>query len=576
MTKTRRDVLKFAGGSALGLMFTPAPWRLITDTALWSENWPGVPRPVRGEISQKRTYCALCPAGCAVRARCVAGQPVAMAGVSGGLCPFGVTAHHLPYHPDRLREGLATQAAAAVKEAITQCKPGERVAVLDLRPGRTASWTYRRAMARIANGTYIAPPEPQVSVDLSAARTVLSIGAPVLERWASPAAVWAIRDRLRVIQADPIESPTASLADRWLPIRAGSEAALAQGLAGLQGAAETARLTGLPESEISALSAEIAANGPSLVVDRSMSAAVVDLNVRLGGWGRTIGLRPQAPVPARWKQEAAPVTSLSSVPDGSVRVLLIDESVAGDHVSWDAISSKLVGDHPVVVTLACSRKGFAPHATYALPAPVYPETLDDLPQPIDSLAAAYRLVVPLVAPPAGVVNPVAFVAGTAGLTDGDALRERADAIHEVGLGVLGDAPIKGMSPEDFWKGLNAGARWLGQAEKSAAPSRANLQAPTAQAPGGFTVIANSSSPALLSPLMSKVHRESNLLLAPDCIALNPSDAASAGLSEGCRAILESPAGRYQVQITTDSGVQPGVVLAADPGMAGTTAKVVRA
>src|ERR1017187_6585725 len=32
----------------------------------------------------------------------------------------------------------------------------EHVAVLDLRPGRTASWTYRRAMAAVKNGVYVA------------------------------------------------------------------------------------------------------------------------------------------------------------------------------------------------------------------------------------------------------------------------------------------------------------------------------------------------------------------------------------------------------------------------------------
>ena len=44
MQTTRRDLFKFVGGSAVGAFLTPAPWRLITDTALWSENWPGIPR----------------------------------------------------------------------------------------------------------------------------------------------------------------------------------------------------------------------------------------------------------------------------------------------------------------------------------------------------------------------------------------------------------------------------------------------------------------------------------------------------------------------------------------------------
>src|SRR6185369_75194 len=135
MNTTRRGILQFIGGSAVGTLFTPAPWRLITDTALWSENWPGIPRPARGEIRTRLTNCALCNAGCAVRARCVGDQPVAMAGVNGGLCPFGVSGHHLPYHPARLRTGPVKEATDAVADAIAKRRDGERVAVLDLRPG---------------------------------------------------------------------------------------------------------------------------------------------------------------------------------------------------------------------------------------------------------------------------------------------------------------------------------------------------------------------------------------------------------------------------------------------------------
>ena len=130
MPINRRDLFKFVGGSAMGALFTPAPWRLITDSALWSENWPGIPRPARGEIRAKFTHCALCPAGCAVRARCVGDQPVALAGARGGLCPFGITGHHLPYHPTRLRQGPTQEAAAAISAGMAKLRRDERVAVL--------------------------------------------------------------------------------------------------------------------------------------------------------------------------------------------------------------------------------------------------------------------------------------------------------------------------------------------------------------------------------------------------------------------------------------------------------------
>ena len=214
MKRSRRDIFKFAGGAVAGALFTPAPWRLITDTALWSENWPGIPRPARGEIRAKFTNCSLCPAGCAVRARCVGEQPVSLAGVRGGLCPFGLTAHHLPYHPARLKQGPVEEATRAVAQ-----RAAEGIAVLDLNPGRTASWTYRRAMASL-KGIYLAPESPAEAYDLSAAKTVLSIGAPLLDGWGTPANVIAARQNFRLIQAEAVESRTAVLADEWIPLEA--------------------------------------------------------------------------------------------------------------------------------------------------------------------------------------------------------------------------------------------------------------------------------------------------------------------------------------------------------------------
>src|SRR5262249_37671414 len=120
MNTTRRYVIQFAGGAALGGLFTAAPWRLITDSALLSENWPGIPQPAHGEIRTKFTTCALCDAGCPVKARCVGDQPVALTGIRGGLCPFGVTGHHLPYHPARLRKGPVEEAKAAYAMALAK------------------------------------------------------------------------------------------------------------------------------------------------------------------------------------------------------------------------------------------------------------------------------------------------------------------------------------------------------------------------------------------------------------------------------------------------------------------------
>jgi len=546
MQNTRRNVLKFIGGAAAGAVITPVPWRLITDTALRSENWPGVPRPARGEVTARYTNCSVCPAGCAVRARCVGGQPVSLAGVAGhplsrgGLCAAGVAGHQLPYCPGRLREGPVEAAAGVIARAAANCKateavstavcsPGESVAVLDLRPGRTASWTYRRAMGAVKNGLYLiaAGAFNGAAVDLAKTRTVLSLGAPLLDGWGTPGNVLAARANFRLIQAEAIESPTASLADLWLRIRPGSASALAWGIAAALtkgSVAAAAAATGLAERQITDLASELARNGPALMLPGYDCPEAWALNQLLGGWGETVVAREEAPVPEPWKN-CAPVTALAAVPDGSIRTLIIDESASGDYIPWNAIRRKLVADDPVVMAFAWSPGGYRRHALFTLPTAVYPETLEDIPAAIDSPAAAFRLAVPLVGAPAGVVNPPEFVAKAVGIDAGNALRERADAIQKAGRGVLityadgRTRPAGQVAPDDFWKALNEGACWLDTESRRTAPPAANWTGPEAHPAENprlplVAVLAETATAAAapLSPLMSKLHRESNLQL----------------------------------------------------------------
>jgi len=596
MKATRRSFLLFASGSAAGALFTPAPWRLITDTALWSENWPGIPKPARGEISARYTHCSLCPAGCAVRARTVGDQPVALAGVPGhplsrgALCPFGVAGHQLPYHPARLRHGPIDEAAAAFASGIAKCGPGERVAVLDLRPGRTASWTCRRAVSALPNGVYVAPSQVNLAVNLASAKTVLSFGAPLLDGWGTPGNVIRERGHFRLIQAEPLESRTAVMSDIWLRIRPGSEDALALAIAHVLGDPKAAEFTpakaaaasGLPEEQIVAVAQELAQNGPSLVLDRRESGASLRLNALIGALGRTIVSRREAPVPESWKS-AAPVTDLASVPDGSVRVLLIDESAPGEYLPWSAVEKKLVRDNPVVVAFSWSPMGYARHAQYVLPTAVFPEALDDVPPAVDSPVAAFRLTAPLVAPPDGMVEPAEFIAALwgrrfrlpgsqAGWKADAALRERAEAIHKSGRGTLftyanaKSVAIKDVKPDDFWKALNQGACWIDD-EWSRAPRPMLPTAVASPVSTDLTFTETLGSAALVSPLLSKVYQESNLRQTPNSVALHPDTARASGVTDSSRAMLVTPLGRCVVRVTVDPSIPPGLIqVAATPAL----------
>ena len=140
------------------------------------------------------TTCTLCPAGCAMRARGVGDAVVSLAalarrravpdrggGASPALSPVAGAAGHA--------RGAAIAHEAAAEEIRQVMKSGP-VAVLDLRPGRTASLVYRRFAAG-AGGLYVrsAPASLSAPWTWPKRNTLISFGAPVLDGWGTPGRV---------------------------------------------------------------------------------------------------------------------------------------------------------------------------------------------------------------------------------------------------------------------------------------------------------------------------------------------------------------------------------------------------
>jgi anaerobic selenocysteine-containing dehydrogenase len=264
------------------------------------------------------------------------------------------------------------------------------------------------------------------------------------------------------------------------------------------------------------------------------------------------------------------------VPDGSIRVLFIDESAPGEYIPWSAIAPKMAANQPLVVAFAWTAEGYGKHARFTLPAPVFGEALDDIPAAVDGVAAAFRLSTPLVTPQAAVVNPPEFIAELAGLKADGALRERADAIHQTARGQVftpadsKTTPLKEMATDDFWKALNAGACWMderaplpngrGSGGRSTQYTTQSRDREGAEASGPLAiVVGESAGPPLSSPLSSKLYRESSLRQSPERIALAPATARAAGVSDGSRAVLETGGARLPVVVALDAGLPPDVV-----------------
>jgi hypothetical protein len=559
MNLNRRDFFKFAGGSAVGLAFTPMPWMLLNDASKWSQNWSWIPRLPRGEMKTKFTTCTLCPAGCGVKARCVGDQPVSLAGVAahpasrGALCPIGLAAHHQPYHPMRVRQTLRRgrpvtieEATSAVRQAISKARGAGAIAVWDPHPGRARSALYRRFASSVTGGIYLSSPPPEgamlrtlagmfatpvapLGLDLENARTILSFGAPVLDGWGTPGRMLSGRARYRLVQVEPELSRTAALADTWLAIRPGSETAMALGLAhvltrhnlvdpAVVGHAKdyreylewTASYTpenvagecGIPADKIFETAREFVLGGPVVVLRENAPEAIAGLNLLFGGAGRTIvkrgGSAPQSsPAP-------------EDIPDGSIQVL-----VAAGIVPWERFEKKLAPN-----AFVASLSPWADSRTELLiPAPVAIESTMDVPAPFDAPADMFALAAPLTVPPAGVIDPAGFLTRlepSLGTVD-DAINTRIAALHRSRRGSIiayhdgarsSVAELK--SPEELRKALLAGAVWQDEPLDSQSFPRFSLIPGSkpwlGSARGGWRSIPGLS----VSPILSKLYQESGL------------------------------------------------------------------
>ncbi|HWR51248.1 MAG TPA: molybdopterin dinucleotide binding domain-containing protein [Bryobacteraceae bacterium] len=609
MSISRRDVFKFGAGSAAGLALTPLPWKLLDDSSIWTQNWSWVPKVPRGEIRTKYSACTLCPAGCGLKARCVGEQPVSLAGVpahpvSGGrLCPLGVTAHHVGFHPKRIRRAFrrlqqgdryacvparVEDVTAAVAQAIQK---GSRVVVLDGRPERTTSLIYRRAAASMPSAAYVPVPSDEgatlravaelagaapgtLAFDWARARTVLSFGTPLLDGWGGPGQQL---EGKRLIQVEPFLSRTAGRADRWLAAKPGTEAYVALGIAQIVAdkgtpLAEVAGVTGISKEELEAVAREFSDQGPSIAIaDGGYSPEEVRAVAALNLISGCIVRRAEVPLPAGFENLPA-ASELASLPDGAIQVLIAVEPYG---LPSGLVKRKLAKD-ALVVTLASCLGGLTRRADYVVPVPATLEAVCDTGAPAGASLAAFGVAPALMAAPEGVADAAAFLGSLApGLPTAPALLQaRAEAIHKSGRGQLfrfasGEAsPVKDVSAEDFWTALSEGACWIDTETAtvkvaSVAAPPATLERPKADAAYPVTAVGYgwkaASGEGPVSPLLTKIYQESGLRQASNTAAVNPATAQALGLEEGCEARVESRAGSATLRIALDPGVMPGAV-----------------
>jgi len=282
MGMKRRNFIKFLAGGIAGISMTPLPYKLIDDVAIWTQNWPWVPVPSKGEFVHVKSVCKLCHGGCGIEVRKVGDRAVKIESRKdypvnpSGLCPVGMGGLQLLYNksirfcgPMRRvgRRGSGKYVEVSWGEALHELavrisflrnaeKP-ESIVTIDGNPiGSTVSVLIERLMRALGSPNYTRIPHLEdtyrlgsflmhgvdgtMAYDLENSDCILSFGCGFLEGWGSfgrALNVWRIlREKAcngtaQVIHIESRASNTASKADLWITPIPGTEGALALGIA---------------------------------------------------------------------------------------------------------------------------------------------------------------------------------------------------------------------------------------------------------------------------------------------------------------------------------------------------------
>ena len=270
----RRSFLSFVIGGAAGTALTPLPWKLTDDISIWSQMWPWIPVPERGEVSNVTSACTLCPGGCGIRARKVDDRVVKIEGLpghpvnDGSLCALGLAGAQLLYGHRRVKTPLKKingrfvaitweEALAEVSEMLADLRAkgqSHTVACLSTSDRGTVAELLARFLRVYGSPNFIRMPSSQDAYetalyltqgvrampgfDVERSDFVLSFGSGLLDGWGSPVHLFKAHSKWRdqggkMIQIEPRLSRTAAKADQWVPIQPGTEGALALGIAGV-------------------------------------------------------------------------------------------------------------------------------------------------------------------------------------------------------------------------------------------------------------------------------------------------------------------------------------------------------
>jgi menaquinone reductase, molybdopterin-binding-like subunit len=271
MKVDRRSFLGLGLGAVAGVAVSPVGLKLTDDSSIWTQNWPWTPVPVDGKVNYEQSVCSLCPGSCGISVRKIDNRPVKIEGLSGypvsdgGACLHGIAGLQYLYDPSRVKTPLkkngdkfekiswndAIALVAQKLKSIREKGTSEKLACIIDKEQGSVSGLFKRLLKTFGSSEFYTMPSLEsyleltastmhgkgntIAFDLENSGFVLSFGAGIIEGWGSPVGCFKANAsrkarHAKLYQIEPRLSNTAANADKWIPVKPGTEADLALGI----------------------------------------------------------------------------------------------------------------------------------------------------------------------------------------------------------------------------------------------------------------------------------------------------------------------------------------------------------
>ena len=601
MSVARRAFIQMSVGATVGILFTPTVWTALDDVSIWTQNWPWIPRLKYGEVKGVPTVSKMCDSGCAVKVRTCAGEAFGVAGnednplSGGGVCPLCANGVQVKNSPNRIQSPMLNGEAISwdkAKEVLAEklAAAGSNVAVISGDQTGTVNEVFSALLADKGSDAFYMMPcdmqaadkawtglmggSGQVGYDLEGADVVLLAGADALESWGPTVAnlkAFATNGSGKFLFAGPMQTKTASVADKWVPVPSEGMAAFTLGVAYyvLQAGktlevadfdafkamvmndyspAKVEAATGVKADQMADVAKQLlAASNPVVVPGGSVAAhgAAFALNLLLGGAMKALPEFGKAVATAMSRSEMLQKDILEGVSadllfvyEANPAYALPEQVKAGFTVAFDTVNTETTASADLVLP---TLHGY--------------ERFDDLASPYGLPNATYSLGVPVSKPSVNAACAATFVLGLADLgfetfeevleAKVEAIGADMDALMEGGAYVVaGDAPVA----------VGLAANVLGKAAVPVKGSGAVGLVP-------YTVLNVGTANQATTPNAPCTISNNQLLGDNMVVMMNSATAKQLGVGVGSKVKLSGGTGECEALVQVFEGVLTGAVAA---------------